>query len=70
MEWLLTLAVLACPVAMGLMMWMMMRGGKQEPTGADAVSKQAELSRLQAQIDQLQAARDYRRTDPASRPQP
>ena len=51
------LAVLACPIGMGLMMWMMMRGSKQSP--ADSTSPQnsaAELARLRAEIDQLQAA--------------
>jgi hypothetical protein len=53
---------LACPLAMGLMMWMMMRGNKQ-PT-EDATARQAELTRMQAEIDQLRAAD---RDRPASR---
>ena len=52
------LALLACPVIMGLMMWMMMRGENTPPADAEAALKQAELTRLQAQIDQLQAERD------------
>lgn len=48
------LALLACPIGMGVMMWLMMRGrDKSTPSGAAA--KQAELTALQAQIDQLQA---------------
>ncbi len=54
-EILYPLAVLACPLGMGAMMWMMMRGGKQsstapQPTGAD------ELTRLRAEVDQLRAS--------------
>lgn len=50
------LALLACPVGMGLMMWMMMRGGHKQPSDADDAVKQAELTRLQAEVDQLKAA--------------
>lgn len=51
------LAVLACPLGMGLMMWLMMRGG-HGPTAAAAslTDNRAELARLRAEIDQLQAA--------------
>lgn len=51
------LALLACPVGMGLMMFFMMRGGKQSsPTQSPATVNTAELARLRAEIDQLQAA--------------
>lgn len=50
-----SLAILACPAGMGLMMWMMMRGNKQPPVPVDDPAKQAELARLQAQIDTLRA---------------
>ena len=51
------LAFLACPVGMGLMMWMMMRGNKNQPaTDETSTHKQAELVRMQAEIDQLRAA--------------
>ena len=48
------LALLACPIGMGVMMWMMMRG-QDKSTPSDPAAKQAELTALQAQIDQLQA---------------
>lgn len=48
------IALLACPVGMGAMMWMMMRG-RDKSTPSDPAPTQAELSALQAQIDQLQA---------------
>jgi len=51
------LAFLACPVGMGLMMWMMMRGNKSQPaTDKTSTHKEAELVRMQAEIDQLRAA--------------
>ncbi len=62
------LAFLACPVGMGLMMWMMMRGNKNQPaTDETSTHKQAELVRMQAEIDQLRAAnrdRDAAGTSP------
>ncbi len=46
-------AVLACPVGMGAMMWFMMRGGQSQPQSqADSA---AELTRMRAEIDQLRA---------------
>jgi len=49
---------------MGAMMWMMMRGSKTS-TAEDNSHKQAELTALQAQIDQLQAQnRDDHRVPP------
>ncbi len=56
-QFLYALAFLACPVGMGLMMWMMMRGNKNQPaTDETSTHKQAELVRMQAEIDQLRAA--------------
>ena len=52
-----SLAVLACPVGMGLMMWMMMRGGKQSPQDSSAPQDSAaELARLRTEIEELRAA--------------
>ena len=52
-------AILACPLSMGIMMWIMMRGDKrlttpQQPTASDT---DTELARLRAAVDQLQSAR-------------
>lgn len=62
------LAVLACPVGMGLMMWLMMRGGKQsapapslKPTATDA-----EIAALRAEVDQLRAEQRDRGTNLAA----
>lgn len=58
-ESLYPLALLACPVGMGLMMWMMTRGHKQQQADAEGAAKQAELTRLQARIDQLRGGQDH-----------
>ena len=50
------LAVLACPLGMGAMMWLMMRSGKKTP--GDAVPTEAsaaELAQLRADLDRLRA---------------
>lgn len=46
------LAVLACPIAMGVMMLVMMRSGGQHQTGAD------EVAHLRAEVEQLRAAQN------------
>ncbi len=51
------LALLACPVGMGAMMWMMMRGGSHSAPQQDA---SGELTRMRAEIDQLRAAQHDR----------
>jgi hypothetical protein len=62
-EALYLLALLACPVGMGAMMWMMMGRGTQRSSGSVAesttatVENQDELVRLRAEIDQLRAER-------------
>ena len=61
-ELLYLLALLACPIGMGAMMWMMSRGhGAQPPPAEDG---QAELAVLRAEIDQLRAERSSTGGDP------
>jgi hypothetical protein len=55
-SFLLGVAVLACPVGMGLMMWMMMRGQSKE-TASEDYSWQQEVQALRAEIEQLKAQR-------------
>ncbi|SDY66066.1 hypothetical protein SAMN05661080_04198 [Modestobacter sp. DSM 44400] len=54
-----SLALLACPLGMGLMMWMMMRGGGHNQPAAPQQSmtpaQQAELAQLRAELDQVRA---------------
>ena len=52
-ESLLALALLACPLGMGAMMWVMMRKQDVPATSEDA-AKQADIAALQAQVDRLQ----------------
>lgn len=57
------LAALACPLGMGLMMWMMMRGQRGGATttgGADPVDagdRASEVAALRAEVEQLKADR-------------
>jgi len=48
------IALLACPVGMGLMMWMMMRGQRKDP-GQD--SEQRQVAELRAEVEALKADR-------------
>lgn len=47
------LAVVACPVGMGLMMWLMMRGQR---AGAGDTSER-QVTQLRAEVNQLKAER-------------
>ncbi len=61
MDSLLSLAFLACPVGMGLMMWFMAKGMRREPTasdpraGASVEQLREEHRRLGAEIERLDA---------------
>ncbi|WP_019484281.1 hypothetical protein [Arthrobacter sp. TB 23] len=66
-EALYALALLACPVGMGLMMWFMMRGSKSSPA-QEAPLDEAELVKLRAEIDQLRAGQGDASAE-TSRPQ-
>lgn len=57
----LTLAVLACPVGMGAMMWMMR--GQHKDTGDTGGQNTQQVEQLRAEIDQLKAERVTQRTD-------
>lgn len=67
-EFLYALAFLACPLGMGAMMWMMMRGRDRSP-GSGTARQEAEISALRAQLDQLQAE-DRLADRPAAGPEP
>ena len=72
-EGLYALAFLACPVGIGLMMWMMMRGNKHADSpqpGPDAPQTDAELARLRAELDQLRATVRDREAPPADSDRP
>jgi len=53
---LLAAAVLACPVGMGLMMWMMMRGNNNADS-AGTGDQHREVDQLRAEIEALKAER-------------
>jgi hypothetical protein len=59
---LLGVAVLACPVGMGLMMWMMMRGQSKDTAASEDRGSQQEVQALLAEIEQLKAQRANDRT--------
>lgn len=60
-ESLFGLAILACPIGMGLMMWIMMRGTGRKPEAEPPVHE-ADVARLQGEINQLRAERDQSTT--------
>jgi hypothetical protein len=58
-ETLYALAVLACPVGMGLMMWLMMRSG--HGSARSGAEHEQEVQRLRAEVDQMRAAQAHRK---------
>lgn len=53
------LAVLACPLGMGAMMWLMMRSNKKPANdAAQTEASAAELAQLRADLDRLRAGQN------------
>ena len=64
-QYLPSLALLACPLGMGLMMFFMMRGNKHDNSQSSPMSAQdTEVARLRAEVDQLRAAQQERSNAP------
>jgi hypothetical protein len=61
-----TLAVLACPVAMGLMMFMMMRG--QNKGSTDRPGGSADRSEIEALLAEIEALKADRATHTPEQP--
>jgi hypothetical protein len=57
---LLGVAALACPVGMGVMMWMMMRDQSKDTAANERYGGQQEVQELRAEIEELKAQRDDR----------
>lgn len=56
-----SLVFLACPIGMGLMMWMMMRGGTQAPSR----DQTQEIDELRAQVESLRSEqKTHQETNP------
>ena len=65
-EGLSALALLACPAGMGLMMWLIMRGGHRS---APSVDHEKEMAQLRADVERLRAAQDRRGRSESPAPQ-
>ncbi|OZM76374.1 hypothetical protein [Pseudonocardia sp. MH-G8] len=55
-------AILACPVGMGLMMWMMMRGNRNGGGSSGKGGGSEQVAQLRAEIEQLKVDRATQRT--------
>ncbi|MEU0022705.1 hypothetical protein ABZ173_34215 [Streptomyces rochei] len=53
------LLLLACPIGMGLMMWLMLRGGSHTPRRNGSLREQAELAELRKEVAELRAAQAH-----------
>ncbi|TDO35154.1 hypothetical protein EV643_12440 [Kribbella sp. VKM Ac-2527] len=72
-EGLYALAILACPVGMCLMMWLMMRGNKRADrpqSGPGTSQTDAEVAQLRAELDVLRATARDRQAPPADSGRP
>ena len=49
------LAVLACPIGMGAMMWFMARSGRSRAAAPGGDPQEQDLAALRAEVDQLRA---------------
>lgn len=58
-ELIYALALLACPVGMGTMMWLMMRGKR---TGGEPGTTASDVAALRSEVARLRAGRDDRRS--------
>lgn len=63
------LALLACPLGMGVMMWMMMRGGHGHGSGP-STPETSELAQLHAEVEQLRAEQHGERSSTPGRVPP
>lgn len=61
---LLALAALACPIGMGVMMWMMMRGQHDNHDGHASANPQRdrEVAELRYEVERLKAERSQRQS--------
>lgn len=69
MDLLWGLALLACPVGMGVMMWLMMRGSRAGGTsqGPPESATDGEVARLRREVEDLRADRHGDTRNPAGR---